>query len=114
MIYSFNIRLCFNIRLRLKKNVLKYVMNINLDSHHAMQSDHYTSAAQTVMRGKFNQDPIRNSLLIQFPCEQLRMCVFIALRRFLHNHGNIVTEGIPKPGLCPRPTLIANDFKGFL
>ena len=25
----------------------------------------------------------------------------IALRRFLHNHGNIATEGSPKPGLCP-------------
>ena len=24
----------------------------------------------------------------------------IALRRFLHNHGNIATEGSPKPGLC--------------
>ena len=34
----------------------------------------------------------------------------IALRRFLHNHGNIATEGSPKPGLCP--TLISNDFKG--
>ena len=34
----------------------------------------------------------------------------IALRRFLHNHGNIATEGSPKPGL--RPTLISNDFKG--
>ena len=35
-----------------------------------------------------------------------------ALRRFLHNHGNIATEGSPKPGLCP--TLISNDFKGSL
>ena len=35
----------------------------------------------------------------------------IALRRFLHNHGNIATEGSTKPGLCP--TLISNDFKGF-
>ena len=35
----------------------------------------------------------------------------IALRRFLHNHGNIATEGSPKPGLCP--TLISNDFKFF-
>ena len=34
----------------------------------------------------------------------------IALRRLLHNHGNIATEGSPKPGLCP--TLISNDFKG--
>ena len=34
----------------------------------------------------------------------------IALRRFLHNHGNIATEGSPKPGLCP--TLNSNDFKG--
>ena len=34
-----------------------------------------------------------------------------ALRRFLHNHGNITTEGSPKPGLCP--TLIWNDFKGL-
>ena len=34
----------------------------------------------------------------------------IALRRFLYNHGNIATEGNPKPGLCP--TLISNDFKG--
>ena len=23
------------------------------------------------------------------------------LSRFLHNHGNIATEGSPKPGLCP-------------
>ena len=36
----------------------------------------------------------------------------IALRRFLHNHGNITTEGSSKPGLCP--TLISNDFKGSL
>ena len=36
----------------------------------------------------------------------------IALRRFLHNHGNIATEGSPEPGLCP--TLILNDFKGSL
>ena len=36
----------------------------------------------------------------------------IVLRRFLHNHGNIATEGSPKPGLCP--TLISNDFKGSL
>ena len=27
--------------------------------------------------------------------------VNIALRRFLHNHGNIATEGSPKSGLCP-------------
>ena len=33
----------------------------------------------------------------------------IALRRFLHDHGNIATEGSLKPGLCP--TLISNDFK---
>ena len=38
--------------------------------------------------------------------------VNIALRCFLHNHGNIATEGSPKPGLCP--TLILNDFKGLL
>ena len=25
----------------------------------------------------------------------------IALRRFLHNHGNIATEGSSKPRLCP-------------
>ena len=25
----------------------------------------------------------------------------IALRRLLHNHGNIATEGSPKSGLCP-------------
>ena len=37
---------------------------------------------------------------------------YIALRRFLHNHSNIATEGSPKPGLCP--TLISNDFKGSL
>ena len=36
----------------------------------------------------------------------------IALRRFLHNHGNIATEGSPKPGLCP--TLISNDLNGSL
>ena len=36
----------------------------------------------------------------------------IALRRFLHNHGDIATEGSPKPGLCR--TLISNDFKGSL
>ena len=35
----------------------------------------------------------------------------IALRRFLHNHGNIATEGSPKPGLCP--TLISNSFEQF-
>ena len=28
---------------------------------------------------------------------------------FIHNHGNIATEGSPKPGLCP--TLISNDCK---
>ena len=36
----------------------------------------------------------------------------IVLRRFLHNPGNIATEGSPNPGLCP--TLISNDFKGSL
>ena len=36
----------------------------------------------------------------------------IALRRFLHNHGNIATEGSPSPGLYP--TLISNGFKGSL
>ena len=36
----------------------------------------------------------------------------IALRRFLHNYGNIATEGSPKPGRCP--TFISNDFKGSL
>ena len=36
----------------------------------------------------------------------------IALRRLLHNHGNIATEGSPKPGLCP--TLISNDLNGSL
>ena len=42
------------------------------------------------------------------------MCEYvnIALRRFLHNHGNIATEGSPKPGLCP--TLILNNLKGSL
>ena len=30
----------------------------------------------------------------------------IALRRFLHNHGNIATERSMKPGLCP--TLISS------
>ena len=34
-----------------------------------------------------------------------------ALRRFLHNRDNIVTEGSPRPGICP--TLTSNDFKGF-
>ena len=38
--------------------------------------------------------------------------VNIALRRFLHNHGNIATEVSPKPGLCP--IIIYNDFKGSL
>ena len=38
----------------------------------------------------------------------------IALRRFLHNHGNIATEGSSKPGLHVYPTLISNDFKGSL
>ena len=37
--------------------------------------------------------------------------VNIALRRFLHNYGNIATEGSPKPGLCP--TFVSND-KGSL
>ena len=37
--------------------------------------------------------------------------VNIALHRFLHNYGNIVTEGSPKSGPCP--TLISNDFKGY-
>ena len=36
----------------------------------------------------------------------------IAFRRFLHNHGNIATGGIPEPGLYP--TLILNDTKGYL
>ena len=36
----------------------------------------------------------------------------IALRRFLHNHSNIATEGSPKTRLCH--TLISNDFKGSL
>ena len=29
------------------------------------------------------------------------VCMNIALRRFLHNHGNIVAARSPKPGLCP-------------
>ena len=28
------------------------------------------------------------------------MNINIALRRFLHSHGNIAIEGSPKPGLC--------------
>ena len=36
----------------------------------------------------------------------------IALRRLLHNHGKLATDGSPKPGLCP--TLILNEFKGSL
>ena len=49
----------------------------------------------------------------QFHCNTtkvMNMNINIALRRFLHNHGNIATEGSPKPGLCP--TLISNDFEG--
>ena len=34
--------------------------------------------------------------------------VDIALRRFMQNHGNIVTEGSHKPGLCS--TLTSNDL----
>ena len=30
----------------------------------------------------------------------------IALHRFLHNHGDIATEGSPKPGLCARGPLL--------
>ena len=30
----------------------------------------------------------------------------IALHRFLHNHGDIATEGSPKPGLCARGLLL--------
>ena len=36
------------------------------------------------------------------------MGVNIALRRFLYNHGNIATEGSPKPGLYA--LLLSNDF----
>ena len=43
---------------------------------------------------------------LKMHCELL-----ISLRRFLHNHDNIVTERNLKPGLCP--TLILNDFKGL-
>ena len=32
------------------------------------------------------------------PCVE---SVNIALPRFLHNHGDIATEGSPKSGLCP-------------
>ena len=32
----------------------------------------------------------------------------IVLRRFLHNHVIIATEGSPRSGLCP--TLISNNF----
>ena len=42
----------------------------------------------------------------------INMNINIALQCFLHNHGNIATEGSPKPGLCP--TLISNNFKGSL
>ena len=31
--------------------------------------------------------------------ESQYVCMHIALRRFLHNHGNIATEESPKPGL---------------
>ena len=34
------------------------------------------------------------------PSEHDILNVNIALRRFLQNHGNIATEGSPKPGLC--------------
>ena len=40
------------------------------------------------------------------------MGVNIALRRFMHNHDNIATEGSPKPGLCP--AFISNDFMGSI
>ena len=36
----------------------------------------------------------------------------IALRRFLHNQGNIASEGSAKPGLCP--AFILHDLKGSL
>ena len=35
----------------------------------------------------------------------------IALRGVLQDHGNIATEGSPKPGLCP--TLVSIDFKVY-
>ena len=34
----------------------------------------------------------------------------IALCRFLHNHGNITTEGSPKPGLRP---IFISDRQGY-
>ena len=53
-----------------------------------------------------------DDLLLIVRIVQLELYMNIALRCFLHNHGDIATEGSPKPGLCP--TLISNDFKGFL
>ena len=61
-------------------------------------------------------------LIVRFGMEKIIQCdrnlhiqcdwVNIALRRFLHNHGNVATEGSPKPGLCP--TLISNYYNSSL
>ena len=54
-------------------------------------------------------------MLITSQCPQFAASVCVnnfALRRFLHNHGNIATEENQKSALYP--TLICNDFKGSL
>ena len=56
--------------------------------------------------------PVTMRVMMNSITHQMNEWMNIALRRFLHNHGNIATEGSPKPGLCP--TLISNDFKGSL
>ena len=48
-------------------------------------------------------------LLISQPGEWVN----IALRRFLHNHGNIATKQSPKPELCPTPLHYFEWLQGY-
>ena len=47
------------------------------------------------------QKEVNSTCGIQFTCILMGLYMNIALRRFLHNHGNIATEGSPKSGLFP-------------
>ena len=60
----------------------------------------------------YNAELLKSKKRVSHNEVQITKSMNIALRRFLHNHGNIATERSPKPGLCP--TLISNDFKGSL
>ena len=75
-----------------------------------MYTDHVASGTYKSAAKSQDYNVIRHLFFKRYILYDIHMN--IALRRFLHNHGNIATEGSPKPGLCP--TLISNDFNSSL